>query len=385
VYKNSKKLFLKNTKVDSLNKKEIEIFHSYFLTASERKKESIRKKLTPDELNHLEIVGACLDGDGNLGRAVLEAGMLDAQDELEELQFSYYLWQAEQYVKGEKNASIEKLLSANNWLFKEAIAFEADEEGINKGLTTAIRRTEREALKKQLLAIDMESDPQLSGTETRNNVIPLTDTSPQRETEQNKRRFIRYVAAALIIGAVSIITFLLLNRTKKPGISQKEIPADQIKIKKTHFEKYSPNIIADNIVVKAIEPAGFGYAGSKALQYNIEIQHIEKQIATLKKWYEINYEAGAETSQKNTQIDSMVSCINTYLFNDEKSKLVLKLGEESKVDQVIIPDPLHRHTIFIQLNKRFYEIKSAKTPLKLMPVADKQLIESLQKIVFQNS
>jgi len=371
--------------VDSLNKKEIEILHKYFLTANEHRKESIRKKLTPAELHHLEIVEACLDGDGNIDRAVLEAGMPGAQDELEELQFSYYLWQAEQYVKGKKNTSIEKLLSANNWLFKEAIAFEADEESITKDLTIAIRRTEREALKKQLLAIDLESDPPLSGIETRNNVIQLTDISSKKETGPNNRRFIRYVAAALIIGAVSITIFLLLNRAKNPGISQRKTPGGQIELKKTHFEKYSPDIIADNMVVKAIAPEGFGFAGQQALQYNIEIQHIEKQIDRLKKWYDIHDEAGAQTLQKNAQIDSLLSCIDTYLFNGEKSKLVLKLGKETKPDHVIIPDPLHRHTLFIQLNKQFYEIKPAKTPLKLTPVTDRQLIESLQKIVFQNS
>jgi hypothetical protein len=193
------------------------------------------------------------------------------------------------------------------------------------------------------------------------------------------------VAAALIIGAVSIITFLVFNRSKNPDISQKNTPDERPEKKNPHFAKYSPEIIAENMVMNAIDPARLGFAGQNALSYNVELQNIRQQIDTLNKWYEVNDEACVHARQKNEQIDSLLSCINTYLFYEKERKLVLKLGEKTKVDHLIAPDQLHRRPLFIELNNRFYEIKVTKDPLKLLPVTDKQLIESLQKIVFQNS
>lgn len=359
--------------MNNLDKKHIEIFREYFLSQNEDVRRNIRTILPGVLLKYLSIIET-----GFLQKTPVEniASQIEATHlipDLRQLQTDYY-------------SSLEQT-------FEKEVAF-------------AIRATERAAFKKKFESIDLEEDFQIAEPDIKSAITQVERESIKQKFENLKEgmaikqkpaaslisfnRIARYAAAAVVVGIVFGGGYLILNNSKEQnngGLAKNENKKDSIK---TEIAANLPTITEQVSEKQLLVPESFGFAKEEQQTFVIVTQIIEKQIDTLKKIYsdEIQGKNGAGAGPVarviSQQMDSLLSIRNTYTYDVLNKKILVRLGNEQKVDKVISTDPSLKTNLFIKINKDYYQLKPTALPLKLIPIKNEDTIEELEKIIFQN-
>lgn len=359
--------------MNNLDKKNIEIFREYFLSSNEDVRGNIRNILPGVLLKYLSIIET-----GFLQKATVEniASQIDAPHlipDLRQLQTDY-------------NSLMEQV-------FEKEVAF-------------AIRATERAAFKKKLEEIDLEEEFQIDESDIKSAITQVERESIKQKFENLEEgmaikqkpaaslisfnRIARYAAAAVVVGIVFGGGYLILNNSKEQnngGLAKNENKKDSIK---TEIAANVPTITEQVSEKEMLVLESFGFAKEEQQTFVIVTQNIEKQIDTLEKIYsdEIRGKngggAGPVARVISQQMDSLLSIRNTYTYDVLNKKIIVRLGNQQKVDKVISTDPSLKTNLFIKINKDYYQLKPTALPLKLIPIKNKDTIEELEKIIFQN-
>jgi hypothetical protein len=84
------------------------------------------------------------------------------------------------------------------------------------------------------------------------------------------------------------------------------------------------------------------------------------------------------------QIDSLQALLNTYTYNASTKKATFNLPFLIEIKNIISIDTDNLSKFYINIGEQYYLIETNKKPVKLVPVANKSIIESLQKVEFLN-
>lgn len=370
--------------MSNLDKKHIEIFREYFLSRNEdiRRNKNILPGILLKYLSIIEV-GFSENSSIEIIASQIEANHLIP--ELKQLQSDYY--------------------SSLDQMFEEELVF-------------AIRATERESLKKKFESIDAEEEFKLSETEIQSAITQVERESLRgkmkdidqieepsgkvaafmpaaSKTNSNQpiyfNRIIKYAAAACVIGIVFLGGYLILNNNKEQkggDFVRNENKKDSIS---TEIAANLPTITEQVSEKKLLVSESFGFAKNEPKYFIVVTQNIGKQIDTLKRVYsnEIQGKNGAGygpiAKAISRQLDSLVTIRNTYTYDVANKKIIVALDNSQKVDNVISTDPSQKDKVFIKIGKDYYQLKSTTMPLKLTPVNNRDTIEELEKVVFQNS
>lgn len=360
--------------MSNLDKKHIEIFREYFLSRNEDIRRNIKNILPGILLKYLSIIETGFSENASVENIASQIEANHLIPELKQLQSDYY--------------------STLDQIFEEELAF-------------AIRATERESLKKKFESIDSEEEFQLEDSDIKSAITQVERASIKQnfenidaETQIEKTpaasvisfgRIIKYAAAAAVIGIVFLGGYLILNNTKEQkggDIVRNENKKDSIS---TEIAANLPTITEQVSEKKLLVPESFGFAKNVPKYFIVVTQNIEKQIDTLKRVYssEIQGKNGAGYGPIaiaiSRQIDSLVTIRNTYTYDVANKKIIVALDNNQKVDDIISTDPSQNDKIFIKIGKDYYQLQATTMPLKLTPVNNRDTIEELEKVVFQNS
>lgn len=371
--------------MSNLDKKHIEIFREYFLSGNEGIRRNIKSILPGMLLKYLSIIETGFSENASVEDIASQIEANHLIPELKQLQSDYY--------------------SSLDQIFEEELAF-------------AIRATERESLKKKFESIDAEEEFQLNETEIKSAITQVERESLREKmkvidqieepyekvaalmpaaskTHSNQptyfNRIIKYAAAACVIGIVFLGGYLILNNNKEQkggDFVRNENKKDSIS---TEIAANLPTITEQVSEKKLIVSESFGFAKNEPKYFIVVTQNIGKQIDTLKRVYsnEIQGKNGAGygpiAKAISRQIDSLVTIRNTYTYDVANKKIIVALDNNQKVDNVISTDPSQKDKVFIKIGKVYYQLKSTTMPLKLTPINNRDTIEELEKVVFQNS
>lgn len=360
--------------MSNLDKKHIEIFREYFLSGNEDIRRNIKNILPGILLKYLSIIETGFSENSSVENIASQIEANHLIPELKQLQSDYY--------------------SSLDQMFEEELAF-------------AIRATERESLKKKFESIDSEEEFQLDDSDIKSAIKQVERASIKQnfenidaETQIEKKppasvisfgRIIKYAAAAAVIGIVFFGGYLVFNNNKEQkggDIVRNENKKDSLS---TEIANNLPTITEQVSEKRLLVPESFGFAKNEPKYFIVVTQNIEKQIDTLKKVYSYEIQAkngtgyGPIAKAISRQIDSLVTIRNTYSFDVANKKIIVALGNNQKVDNIISTDPSQKDKIFIKIGKDYYQLKSTTMPLKLTPVNSRDTIEELEKVIFQNS
>lgn len=359
--------------MNSLDKEHIEIFREYFLSQNEDVRRNIRNILPGVLLKYLSIIET-----GFLQNAKIEniASQIEATHlipDLRQLQTDYY-------------ASL-------NQKFEMEVAF-------------AIKATERDAFKKKFSAIDEEDEFQIPETEIKSAITEVERESikqnfkhiDKQEESVSKtpvfsiNRFVKYAAAAAIIGFVFLAGYLLLNpanHSEKTSIAKNGEKKDSVK---PDLAVNIPEIPEQQNEKQILTSESFGFAKDHPQMLTVITQNIRVYIDTLKTIYYDELQGrngtvgyGPVAKAVSQKLDSLSGLINTYTYDVNNKKAIVRLSDKQLVDKVISIDPQQKSKLFIKIGESYFQLKPTQLPLKLVPVNDKAIIEELKKIIFQNS
>lgn len=359
--------------MNSLNKEHIEVFRKYFLSENEDVRQNIKNILPRVLLKYLSIIETGFLQKTNVENIASQIEATHLIPDLRQLQTDYY--------------------SSLNQKFEIEVAF-------------AIRATERDAFKKKFSAIDQEEEFQIPETEIKAAIKEVVRASIKRNFEHIDKkeesgtsapvfsinRFVKYAAAAAIIGFVFLGGYLLLspaNRSGKTDVAKNEVKKDSAK---TELAANIPEMPQKQDEKTVLTSESFGFAKDHPRKLIVITQNIGAYIDTLRTFYykELqgrNGTAGNDPVAKaiSQKLDSLSGLINTYTYDVSNRKAIVKLSDKQVIDKVISIDPQQKSKLFIKIGKSYFQLNPTQIPLKLILVNDKATIEELEKIIFQNS
>lgn len=363
--------------MSKIDKQHIELLREYFLSQNENARQNIKNGLPDFFLKYLYIIE-----DGFKNKLTIEniASQINAPHlipELQQLQTGYLLLEHD----FEREIAFAIRETERTGFKKKFQSIDAEEEFQlqEPEIKSAVTQVERDAIKEKLKKLDSKED-----------VIKKT-TSPVISIKP----FIKYAAAAAIIGIVFWGGYLIINNNgEKQNTGFADYNGDDSKSKYLLNTEITPNLpaITDQVSEKKVlVPVSFGFAKKEQEIIFIVIQNVEKQIDTLKKIYSDQLQGrtgagnGPVAKAIRQQIDSLSAIKGAYTYGLADKKIILRLGNGQKADEIISLDPSDKSKLFIKIGKSYFQLKPTKKALKLPIVTDKATIDELEKIIFQNS
>jgi hypothetical protein len=279
---------------------------------------------------------------------------------------------AENYVLGNESEAIESLLKANNQVFEEEVRFLSNLENV-------IIDMERQRIIEELPTAYESLDKELN--KKKPIVIPL---------------WIKYAAAACILITAGVFYFKSPESPTSPNSNGvvKTDDKENDSIKKVK----NPERILDNTMEElaytttvrkdtVLSPtSSLGFAATKKVNV-IEIQYKDASLMLSK----INDKIKEEiVISKKTGNDSIVNAFKTKLrsiqtqqgkYEFDGKQLILYSNPEKENILLLTTDS---KTHFIKMGDFYYKLQMTKTPIFLNKISDPDIIDQLDKIVFDN-
>lgn len=284
--------------------------------------------------------------------------------------------------------SKENIKKIRNYLF----SFEDDAK-------VAFALFEREEMRKRFGEIDREEDFEILDSEIESAIVSSEREEMRKafikldeidSRNQSRKMFVRYAIAAVFIGVLFTGTYLLYFNNEVNTSDSIVSNYSSIKPNQSVLNIDLPKAIENEVFHKAII-SGKTRSAFALLKdsLTIEVNGISKQIDTLQKILEGFKE---EKSQKNEsvneqivdKIDSLQALLNTYTYDFSKKKAILNLSKMTEVGNIISIDPNRLSKFYINIKEKYYLIETNTNPVKLLPVRNRALLDSLRSIEFLN-
>jgi hypothetical protein len=350
----------------------LNIIREYLLTFDENIRDRIRISLAEDDFKILSNIENAFLSDKHINAIIQELQLESIQEEIKDLHAEYYLELAEQFAEGKTNKEIETLLSSDNQTFKKTVSLFPDETTFFKELSIAVDDKKTEQLKKGYAEIDEWLESKKSSSK-----------NDEARVVSIRRKIYRYALAAAVVGVLIGGVYLSFFNTKLSD-DNAIVNNDTINNNKPDIADLElPNLIEHSESNKSIiiDKTSSGLASLNE-SVNIKYNGLSKQIDTLKNILEKNIVGNGQTySQVSKQIDSLLSILNTYTYDFKTKKVVLNVPTINVVNNIISIDPNNLSELYIKLEDTFYIIQKTETPIKLRPIIDRKLIDTLNDII----
>ena len=347
----------------------LNILREYLLVFDEEKKDKIKNDLSENDFQIISGIEEAFITDTHIDKIIEDFSLTQFKEEIKDLHAEFYLYLAELYAEGKINKEIETLLSSNNQTFKKTITLFPNETAFFNELSISIDDAQTEKLIKGYSQIDEWLESKKTNQKPAANIIHI------------RKMIFRYAIAAAVIGI--LVGGFYLNFLNKAELTNNPIAAN--------IEM--PNLIDSTESNKPIivDQGGSGFAKTRSIYDSITIQQngLTKQIDTLQAMLENlrikdNKQADSIHFQIVRQIDSLQELLNTYTFNLSTKKAILNLPKVKVIESIISIDTSILSRFYINIEGKYYLINKTDTPLKLLRVTDKKLIEKLKKIELLN-
>ena len=393
----------------------IEEIRKYFLATNEEEQLIIQKNIRPSDLSNFlpkikNLFNSKVSDLSKLSSVAKSMGAEDHLKVLKEIQQDYYSHLAEQYNSGALNPDIKLLIEVQNRDFLQEVEFQ-------KELKTAFQLNERASLKKKFQQLDKESD---IDTDEMSQAFKLIERQKLKEQFQN----IEYEAeienigmvaepaahysgnkkfpslnsgatvipfnwkplaiAASLIGLVLTTTFIIFKANKK----QFDVVINKPNPKKTNMDsdKKQSNVMvaidtyinlfpSDEKQLKVLKEQSFGFV-SKDEYVNVQTFYLAD---SLKAWKEIEKNDPLKRKIISSGIvDSLNNFRNKYHFKRDTIEIYLLEKQAVKLFEINAEK-------YLQIGKVIYECKKFEKLLPLKKVTDKKTLETIDKIIFNES
>lgn len=404
-----------------LNSQHIDQIRNYFLAASDEEKLSLQNNITPmflkeflNDLKSLFILEP--DNESKLVSIAKSMGASKHIESLKEIQQQFYSHLAETYLGGQTNSEIEKLLFVNNQNFLNEVNFQ-------KGLSNAFILNERENLKRKFQIEEKESEIsdeemvlafkviereriknlfkkiekvelERKRTECRSNadlIPPNFEVDRRRlqwpEVSNSKFTWKRLTIAASLIGLIVSTAVIIFNQNRKqnnvvinrPKTNKPNMDTNTlVKNQATNFSINSP-FPSDEKKIKILKEPSFGFA-QKDEYLDVETNYLGSYLKDLKHSLEGKTDAKYNDIVDSVEdlIDSLNNIENKYSFRRNLLKIYILKKQAVKVFKI-------ENEFYFQIGETVYECEKSEDLLPLKKVTDKQTLETIDKILFNES
>lgn len=407
-----------------LNSQHIDQIRNYFLAASDEEKLSLQNNIAPmflkgflNDLKSLFIFEP--DNESKLISIAQSMGSSKHIEALKEIQQQFYSQVAETYLSGRNNSDIEKLLKVNNQSFLNEVNYQKElssayilnerenlkktfqsnekEAEINDDeMVLAFKSIERERMKDLFKKIE-ETERKAKLERERSGLMMEHDLIPGSHVEFDKRRlrwpevsvkkiyWKRLAIAASVIGLIATTTFIIFNQRKeqnnvalnKPKTNKPNMDTSTLQKNQTaNISTTTSPFPSDEKEIKILKEQSFGFA-EKDEYLNVEINYLGSSLKDFKD------SAKNETDEirrglDNNIIDSLNNVVNKYQLRRNLLQIYILSKQEVKVFKI-------DSEFYFQIDKTVYECKKSDDLLPLKKVTDKHTLETIDKILFNES
>lgn len=266
-------------------------------------------------------------------------------------------------------------------LMYERLDFEIEDEKIEK----SIQIHSRKELKKKFRQWDKETDDK--------KVIPLNPeiAASKENPEKYKSKsfsWLKLAVAASVVLFAGLVVFQLIDNKPSPQNPQfvidkkdtvhhykkeKEIdePILKTEIKLAQIQTQSKEI-------EILEPSSLGYTGNINLQISVNLVSHSERIESLHKAFQ-----ETQNPKYQSEIKDLKDKQGKYIFDTETIEI---FDSNLKQNDLKVLKSENEFYLYVESEKSFYklEIVKSKKPQALFKVTDENLIETLDKILFEN-
>ena len=407
-----------------LTTQHIDQIRNYFLATRDEEKRLLQNNIAPmflkgflNDLKELFIYNP--ENETKLNSLAKSMGASKHIEDLKEIQQQFYCQLAEIYLKGETNLDIDKMLEVNNQSFLNEIAFQKElltsfvlNERINlkskfnkideqseisdEEMESAFKSIERERLKAHFLELEQILKEGAIGAEFYREVEKeesekLTDLSTNNldlsgpHAKINIFNWKKFAIAASVIGLIATTTFLIFNKEKKQNnvvLNKRKTNKpnmDTSMLQKNQTANISTTISpfpSEEKKMKILKEQSFGFA-EKDEYLNVEINYLGSSLKLFKDSAKNETDAVLKNID-NDIIDSLNNVVNKYRLYRNLLQIYILSKQEVKVFKI-------DSEIYFQIGKTVYECKKSDDLLPLKKVTDKQTLETIDKILFNES
>jgi hypothetical protein len=407
-----------------LNSQHIDQIRNYFVATSDEEKLSLQNSITPmflkgflNDLKRLFILEP--DNEPKLISIAKSMGASKHIEALKEIQQQFYSQLAEIYLKGETNRDIDKMLEVNNQSFLNETAFqkelltsfilnerknlkskfnEIDEQSeiSDEEMESAFKSIERERLKAHFLELEQILKEGTIGAEfyrqiEREKAQKLAELSinnldsSQSHAKINIFNWKKFAIAASVIGLIVTTTFIIFNQEKKqnnvvlnkPKTNKPKMDTNTlVKNQTANISTTTSPFPSDEKEMKILKEPSFGFA-EKDEYLNVETNYLGSYLKLFKDSVKNETDATRRDLDNNI-IDSLNNVVNKYWLRRNLLQIYILSKQEVKVFKI-------DSELYFKIGKTVYECKKSEDPLPLKKVTDKQTLETIDKILFNES
>ena len=385
--------------MSKITKEDLDIIRQYFLSFDEVVRNNIRSTISAAMIKYITIIENGFVNDYSSERISSELG-IEQSKEISLLKNEYLIALAQASLEEDKNPDLEKINNLGNKSFQNILKELSYSDAFEKDMSIALKSLERDELKKRFQKYDEEDEFEIAEDEMRTAITSVERDSMKKHfkeldnEESNRNRiklFFRYAIAAAIFGIIFNASYLLFFNQ---GISDKSsfVKKESEKTNDQQLAKVDlPNLINKTEYKKVIlERKNSSAFALRKDSIAIEVKGLLPQIDTLQRILEgmhnnrLQREDLHRSDQILKQIDSLQSLLNTYIFNSNTRRVIVNLDKARKVESIISIDPDNLSKFYINIKGEYYLIETNTMPVKLIPIIDKMLIDSLKTIEFIN-
>ncbi len=384
-----------------ITKEQIAVIRTYLLSFDEEARKGILHANNSEFANYLSAIknGFINDNDiQNIGKEI-ENGV--SPEILQSLKNEYFLALAEIESDNCSNADLEKIKGQQNHSFQKLLSEFSDELSFQNDLKQAFLLHQREEFRKIFTRIDDEDEFDISDEQMRDamtlhmrenlkrqfeeidkeeDLINIKEIVPAASVASKAQIFLRFAKAACLVGILTgsvyfvainlksnknstpaVTEFVNANKTIDTSLKKPEAGERQnIQSSPTHVKKNSENpLIADRREMKIQvlkEQTGLGFAGTVVNTDSVIIR---------------------QNGLLRTDFD-------TYTYDSVKKIIELNLSKTTNRVKLISLQKTEKTSLFLKIENVFFLIHESNTLNPLMPVTNKNTIDSLERILFSN-
>lgn len=311
---------------------------------------------------------------------------------------------AENYVLGHTSEATDYLTKSHNDIFTQEIAF-------LKSMQRAITNVERKHIKAELptsferLTFEL-SETNLSNVtkkigredlkekmkkwdgelEEENTADLALLTNDKKGTKVISLTWVKYAAAACVIISIGLFYF-------KNSDTDVIHPNNTVVVKEKIEDKAQPQIKSSDGVAIVIDPIdittktttvlqseSLGYTTDKKLKIKILFNDANQRIAALEKFIEINQKNNSQVASKyKIELSTLKTQQGKYLFDGQ---ILTFFSKKSKAAYEVLQT--EDEEFFLKNGDTFYRLKIISNPSDIEKVTNTAIIETLEKIHFEN-
>lgn len=311
---------------------------------------------------------------------------------------------AERYVLGQTSDATDYLLQTNNTVFiKEVQCLKTMQQAIKsverqrikahlpksyERLTFELSDTDLANVAKKKGREDLKEKFKKWGTELQEeeNIPEIAITLPKKETKVIGLSWMKYAAAASIIIAAGIFYF---KNTGTPEIPVENTVVTKEKVKENNQPQLHPpitetialaSIETTSSTVTVLQPESLGFISDKKVKITINFKDATKRILSLENALGQSRTIDSKIiSQYKAELVQLKRQKDNYVFDGQ---IMTLFNKKAATDYAVMQT--EKQLYYLKTGDEYYNLKVSNSPMALEKVVSTTILETLEKIHFEN-